>query len=33
VFTVAFTENMINLNNTPDIGFQFAWTYSPSSWH
>ncbi len=33
VFTVAFTENMVNLNNTPDIGFQFAWTYSPSSWH
>jgi hypothetical protein len=32
VFTAAFTENMINLNNTPDIGFQFAWTYSPSSW-
>jgi hypothetical protein len=32
VFSAAFTENMINLNNTPDIGFQFAWTYSPSSW-
>ncbi|MEO8005887.1 MAG: DUF3187 family protein [Betaproteobacteria bacterium] len=30
VFSVAFTENMIKLNNTPDIGFQFAWTYSPS---
>ena len=33
VFSAAFTENMVNLNNTPDIGFQFGWTYSPSSWH
>jgi hypothetical protein len=23
------TENFINTNNTPDIGFQIGWAYSP----
>lgn len=27
VFTVAATENLENMNNTPDIGFQLAWSY------
>lgn len=27
--TFAITENLQNLNNTPDIGFQFGWTYVP----
>lgn len=24
------TENFINTNNTPDIGFQIGWAYSPA---
>lgn len=27
--TFAMTENFINTNNTPDIGFQIGWAYSP----
>lgn len=29
----AITENLQNVNNTPDIGFQLGWAYSPAiSW-
>ncbi|WP_168160090.1 DUF3187 family protein [Steroidobacter denitrificans] len=28
-FRFAITENLQNLNNTPDIGFQLGWTFSP----
>jgi len=30
VWTFAITENTFNFNNTPDIGFQIGWTYSPA---
>ena len=30
VLTFAFTENLQNINNTPDIGFQIGWIYSPA---
>ncbi|HVY07190.1 MAG TPA: DUF3187 family protein [Burkholderiales bacterium] len=29
VFSFAITENTGHINNTPDIGFQLGWTYSP----
>jgi Protein of unknown function (DUF3187) len=29
LLTFAFTENMVNYNNSPDIGFQIGWAYSP----
>jgi hypothetical protein len=29
VFTFAFTENLQNLNNTPDIAFQLGYAFSP----
>lgn len=28
--TFAVTENFINTNNTPDIGFQIGWAYTPA---
>jgi hypothetical protein len=30
LFTFAVTENLQNVNNTPDIGFQFGWAYVPA---
>jgi len=30
VVSFAMTENLQNLNNTPDIGFQIGWAYSPA---
>ena len=30
VFTFAITENLQNINNTPDVGFQLGWAYSPA---
>jgi hypothetical protein len=30
LLTFAMTENLQNLNNTPDIGFQLGWAFSPS---
>ena len=30
VWTFAITENTFNFNNTPDIGFQIGWAYSPA---
>lgn len=30
VWTFALTENMRNFDNTPDIGFQIGWAYSPA---
>ena len=30
VLSFAVTENTGHMNNTPDIGFQIGWTYSPS---
>ena len=30
LISFAITENLQNLNNTPDIGFQFGFAYSPS---
>jgi Protein of unknown function (DUF3187) len=30
VFLFAITENLQNLNNTPDIGFQLGYTFSPA---
>ena len=30
VWTFAITENMRNYDNTPDIGFQIGWAYSPA---
>jgi hypothetical protein len=29
LFTFALTENIGNINNTPDIGFQLGWSYHP----
>ncbi len=29
LFTFAVTENLANMNNTPDVGFQLGWTYWP----
>jgi len=29
VWTFAITENVRNYDNTPDIGFQISWVYSP----
>lgn len=26
----AFTENLVNYNNSPDIGYQIGWAYSPA---
>jgi len=31
VWSFAITENTGNLNNTPDVGFQLGWTYTPAS--
>ncbi len=30
LFTFAATENLQNVNNTPDIGFQLGWSYVPA---
>ncbi|HKA57467.1 MAG TPA: DUF3187 family protein [Gemmatimonadales bacterium] len=30
VLTLAVTENVANYNNSPDIGFQLSWAYSPA---
>jgi hypothetical protein len=30
VLTLAVTENVINYHNSPDIGFQVGWAYSPA---
>jgi hypothetical protein len=30
LLSFALTENLQNLNNTPDIGFQMGWAYSPA---
>lgn len=30
LLSFAFTENLQNINNTPDIGFQIGWAYSPA---
>jgi len=30
LLSFAITENLQNLNNTPDIGFQIGWAYSPA---
>jgi hypothetical protein len=30
IFTFGFTENVQNINNTPDIGLQFGFTYVPA---
>jgi hypothetical protein len=30
LFSFAATENLQNVNNTPDIGFQLGWSYSPA---
>ena len=30
LFTFAVTENLQNVNNTPDIGFQLGWSYVPA---
>ena len=30
VFSFGITENLQNIDNTPDIGFQFGWAYSPA---
>jgi hypothetical protein len=29
IFTFGFTENVQNINNTPDIGLQFGFAYVP----
>ena len=29
LFTFGITENLQNVNNTPDIGFQFGFAYVP----
>ena len=31
LLTFAFTENLVNYNNSPDIGFQIGWAYSPAN--
>lgn len=31
LFTFAATENMQNINNTPDIGFELGWAYMPAA--
>ncbi len=30
VLSFAFTENLQNFNNTPDVGLQLGWAYSPA---
>ena len=30
VISFAITENLQNFNNTPDVGLQFGWAYSPA---
>jgi hypothetical protein len=30
LLTFAITENLVNYDNSPDIGFQIGWTYSPA---
>jgi Protein of unknown function (DUF3187) len=30
LLSFAFTENLVNMGNTPDIGVQLGWTYSPA---
>jgi len=30
LLTFGFTENIANFNNTPDLGFQLGWAYSPA---
>jgi hypothetical protein len=27
LFTLAFTENLANFQNTPDVGMQLGWAY------
>jgi hypothetical protein len=29
LITVALTENIQNINNTPDVGLQFGWSFNP----
>jgi hypothetical protein len=29
IFTFGFTENVQNVNNTPDVGLQFGFAYVP----
>lgn len=29
LITIALTENIQNINNTPDVGLQFGWSYNP----
>lgn len=33
VVSFAFTENLQNFNNTPDVGLQLGWAYSPALAH
>jgi hypothetical protein len=33
VLSFAFTENLQNFNNTPDVGLQLGWAYSPALAH
>ena len=30
VLSFAITENLQNFNNTPDVGLQLGWAYSPA---
>jgi hypothetical protein len=30
LFTFSITENLQNINNTPDVGFQLGWSYIPA---
>jgi hypothetical protein len=30
VLSFAFTENLQNFNNTPDVGLLLGWAYSPA---
>ena len=30
VFSFAFTENLQNFNNTPDVALQLGWAFSPA---
>jgi hypothetical protein len=30
LLTFAITENLVNYNNSPDVGFQLGWAYSPA---
>ena len=33
VLSFAITENLQNFNNTPDVGLQLGWAYSPALAH